>query len=80
MISELKRKHREYMDKYIVNGGKVTEWTCQHCDNVIETPQPTTLQVTGKGYWDGVKECPECSGHNFVRVYPSGETDSQLLD
>lgn len=80
MLSELKLKHREYMDAYMAKGGKVTEWTCQDCDNSIETPLPTPEQVTGKGFWDGMKECPECGAHNFVRVYPSGETDVQLLD
>lgn len=69
------------MDKYIAGGGKVTEWTCQNedCDSVIETPQPTKEQVGSKGYWDGMKECPECGTHNFVKVYPNGATDSQLL-
>lgn len=60
-----KQEHNEWMANYKSKGGKTTEYICQHCDNLIEIPCPTPEQVSGKKYWDGVKECPECTGHKL---------------
>ena len=75
-----KQEHNTWIENYKSKGGKTTEYICQHCDNMIEIPCPQPSEVASKGYWDGVKECPECTGHNFVKTWPSGETDVQLLD
>jgi len=80
MISIKKQEHNKWIENFKSKGGKTTDYICQHCDNPIEIPCPTPEQVSGKGYWDGVKECPECTGHNFVKTWPNRETDVQLLD
>lgn len=74
-----KKEHNEWIENYKSKGGKTTEYICLDCDNPIEIPCPKPSEVSGKGFWDGVKECPECSAHNFVKTWPNGDTEVQSL-
>jgi DNA-directed RNA polymerase subunit RPC12/RpoP len=80
MSIQKKRAHNAWIEKFVEKGGKKCEYICGHCDNPVEIPIPTKEQVSGKGYWDGVKECPDCEGHNFVKTWPSGHVEVEILD
>lgn len=74
-----KQQHSEWIEKFRARGGKTGDYVCEHCNNPVEIPIPTKDQVAGKGYWDGVKECPDCGGHNFVKTWPNGHVEVEKL-
>lgn len=76
-----KQAHNQWIDNYKAKGGATTEYICGHCDNPIEVPKPSLKDVDSeKPYWDGMKECPDCGGHNFVKTYPNGDTEIAPVD
>lgn len=75
-----KIEHSQWIDNYKAKGGKTTEYICGHCDNPVEIPLPTNENVSSKGYCDGMKECPDCGGHNCVSTWPNGATEVQPID
>jgi len=79
-LKKLNEANKTYMDRWLKDGNKVTTYTCQHCKKMIPTRQPKKNMVNKeKGFWDSAIICIECGNINFVRVYPSGKTESFKL-
>lgn len=80
-LKELKANHDSFIDTYKKAGNEVAVYICPHCKSKVETPKPRSKdECSKKGYWDSGKTCPECGAQNFVIVYPTGETNSALVN
>lgn len=65
--------------RVVENGGKLCAYECNHCHFTCPTVQPTKALVSSKGYWDSATTCINCNGLNFVKVWPSGRTESIIM-
>lgn len=79
-LKKVKENAKLFHDRVVSNGGTLTTYKCNHCEQKIECVQPTTAQVTDKGHWDGLKTCTNCGGLNFVKTWPTGKTKSIKVD
>jgi len=75
-LLQVKERMKVFHDRHISQGGKMTQYTCNHCEKKIPTIQPDEKLVSAKGYWDSVTTCPECGELNFVCVWTDGKTKS----
>ena len=78
-IKELNEENKKRLAQWVKDGNKITTYKCQHCEKNIETCQPKKSMVTSKGFWDSATICTNCGKISFVRVYPSGKTESFKL-
>jgi len=78
-LTKLRNDTKKRNLDWLKEGNKNTFYKCEHCLNLIETIQPQKKMVTSKGFWDSAMVCINCGEINFVRVYPSGKTESFKL-
>lgn len=78
-LLKLRQDVKEYHARNVENGGKLCAYECNHCHFKCPTVQPTKDLVSSKGYWDSATTCINCYSLNFVKVYPSGKTESIIM-
>lgn len=75
-LEKLKKDQIKYNVRWLLNGGELTFYRCNHCLEKIETKRPFKKDLGSKGYWDSATVCIECGGINVVKIWPTGRTIS----
>ena len=78
-LKELKSQCMESLVRWAMNGKKIGNYFCNHCEKNIPCRIPDKSDVGEKGYWDSTTICIECGHCNFVCEYPSGKTKSKKM-
>lgn len=74
-MKKFKQDVLDWLQNYKSTGGKVTTYVCPHCQNTLETPQPSKDAVGSKGYRYSMKSCYECEKSSFVKTFPDGKIE-----
>lgn len=78
-LAKFKKEYLELIERLRKDGKKITTWKCNHCKCDNETVQPTKKNVGTQGYWDGLKTCYDCGYASYVKTYPNGVTEAEII-